>query len=188
MSDTKIVMLSINDVRPYEKNPRRNDEAVQYVANSIKEFGWKQPIVVDKNNVVVVGHTRLKAAQKLGLKEVPCVIADDLTDKQVKAYRIADNKVGEIATWDFDPLNDELQELQDFGFDMGEFGFYNNFNEDEFDHMFESQAKPAESSKEEAKDPASDLWQIVLTAQSEEEAEEIAEFLKESGYECEVIH
>ena len=114
-------MLKISDLKPYEKNPRKNDEAAKYVAESIKSFGFKVPIVIDKDNIIVAGHTRYKAAKKLKLKEVPCIIADDLTDKQVKAYRLADNKVAEMSEWDFDLLNEELEDL--FNFDMTAFGF-----------------------------------------------------------------
>ena len=116
-----IVNKKVKDISPYEKNPRRNDEAVKYVAESIRRFGFKVPIVLDSNNIVVAGHTRLKAAKKLGLKEVPCIIADDLTDEQIKAFRLADNKVSELAEWDWDLLSDELDDLLDF--DMESFGF-----------------------------------------------------------------
>ena len=116
-----IVYKKVKDLIPYENNPRSNDEAVDYVANSIKEFGFKVPVVVDKDNVVVAGHTRLKACEKLGIDEVPCIVADDLTEDQIKAFRIADNKVGEIATWDLDKLSIELDGLQDI--DMSDFGF-----------------------------------------------------------------
>lgn len=115
----------LSDIKPYEKNPRKNDEAVDYVANSIKEFGFKQPIVVDKNGVIIAGHTRYKAAKKLGLKTVPVVYAEDLNDEQVRAYRLADNKTGEKAFWDFDLLGEELDnilsfDMEDFGFDLDE--------------------------------------------------------------------
>ena len=116
-----IVIKKIADIKPYEKNPRKNDEAVKYVAESIKTFGFKVPIVIDKNGTIVAGHTRYKAAKKLNLKEIPCIIADDLTDEQVKAFRLADNKVAEKAEWDFDLLADELGDL--FTFDMSVFGF-----------------------------------------------------------------
>lgn len=115
--------MKIEEIKPYENNPRKNDKAVDGVANSIKEFGFKVPIVIDKNNVIVCGHTRYKAALQLGLNKVPCIIADDLTDEQIKAYRLADNKVGELAEWDTDVLADELQELSLEDFDMSEFGF-----------------------------------------------------------------
>ena len=119
----EIINKSINDLKPYEKNPRINDDAVKYVAKSIKEFGFKVPIIIDKNNVIVAGHTRYKASLELGLEEVPCIIADDLTDEQIKAFRLADNKVSEKAQWDFNLLDLELAELDldmsDFGFDLG---------------------------------------------------------------------
>ncbi len=93
---------------PYAYNPRNNDDAVKYVANSIREFGFKVPVVLDLNNVIVAGHTRIKAAQLLQLDKVPCVIADDLTDEQVKAFRLADNRVSEAASWDVAMLAKEL--------------------------------------------------------------------------------
>ena len=118
----KIEFKNVNDLIPYENNPRLNDEAVEYVANSIKEFGFKVPIIIDKNNVIVTGHTRLKAAKKLKIKEVPTIKADDLTDEQIKAFRLADNKVSEKALWDFDKLNVELENIDlnmnNFGFDI----------------------------------------------------------------------
>ena len=117
-----IKTFKLNELRPYAKNPRRNDEAVKYVAESIRQFGFKVPIVIDTNNEIVAGHTRYKAAQKLKLQEVPCIVADDLTEEQVKAFRLADNKVSEAAEWDFDLLLSELDELA-FDFDMTDFGF-----------------------------------------------------------------
>ena len=118
----KIVNIEISKLKAYENNPRRIPEkAVDAVANSIKDFGFKVPCVIDKNNVIVTGHTRVQAAKKLGLKEVPCVIADDLTPEQIKAFRLADNKTSELTGWDFEKLDLELEELSDF--DMGSFGF-----------------------------------------------------------------
>lgn len=117
----EIITKKINEVIPYENNPRKNEEAVEYVAKSIEEFGFKNPIIIDKNSVIVAGHTRVLAAKKLGLTEVPCIMADDLTEEQIKAFRLADNKVGEIATWDFDLLNLELDNI--FDIDMVDFGF-----------------------------------------------------------------
>ena len=121
----QIIYKGVNEIIPYEKNPRKNDEAVEYVANSIKEFGFKVPIIIDKNNVIVTGHTRLKAAKKLGMEEVPVILADDLTDEQIKAFRLADNKVAEYATWDDDLLKMELGDLE---LDMSEFGFDMDFD------------------------------------------------------------
>ena len=131
-----IIEMKLSEIKPYEKNPRRNDDAVDAVANSIREFGFKVPIVVDDKNEIVCGHTRYKAAKKLGLEVVPCVIADDLTPEQIKAYRLADNKVGELAEWDFDLLPDELGEIH--GLDMSDFGFANIEGSDvDFDDFFE---------------------------------------------------
>lgn len=117
----EIVNKKIDELKPYENNPRFNDDAVEYVANSIKEFGFKVPIVIDKNNVIVAGHTRYKASLELGLNEVPCIIADDLTEEQIKAFRLVDNKVSEKSSWDIELLDEELNDLdinlEDYGFD-----------------------------------------------------------------------
>ena len=118
---SKIHQININKIIPYEKNPRKNNKAVDPVAESIKEFGFKVPIVVDKNNVIITGHTRYKAAKKLKMKTVPCIVADDLTEEQAKAFRLADNKVGEIAEWDTDLLHMELDDI--LNIDMEAFGF-----------------------------------------------------------------
>ena len=117
----QIVEKKLSELQPYEKNPRKNDEAVPYVMESIKQFGFKVPIVIDKDNVIVAGHTRYKASRKLHLETVPCIIADDLTEEQIKAYRLADNKVSEKAEWDLDLLDFELDGI--FDIDMGSLGF-----------------------------------------------------------------
>ena len=127
----EIINKKIEELKPYKNNPRNNDEAVDYVLNSIKEFGFKVPIIIDKNNEIIAGHTRLKAIIKLGLKEVPCIIADDLTEEQVKAFRLADNKVSEIAEWDFDLLEQELEEIQDIDMNMFDFDLSSLDNEEE---------------------------------------------------------
>lgn len=117
---TQIVNKSLDELIPYENNPRNNENAVDAVMNSIREFGFKVPIVVDKENVIVAGHTRWEAAKRLGLESVPCIIADDLTDEQVRAFRLADNKTSELAGWDFRLLEEELDRLE---LDMSQFGF-----------------------------------------------------------------
>lgn len=132
------VMMPVKDVKPYANNPRNNKDAVDKVAASLKEFGFRQPIVVDKDMVVIAGHTRLQAAKKLKLKEVPVLIADDLTEEQVRAYRLADNKTAEFAQWDFDKLSEELDgiediDMEDFGFDLSEFEEEPEVAEDDFD-------------------------------------------------------
>lgn len=123
----EIVYKKVNELIPYKNNPRINDEAVEYVKNSIKEFGFKVPIVIDKNNVIIAGHTRLKASLELGLKEVPCIIADDLSEEQIKAFRLADNKVSEKSQWDFSKLNEELDSILDI--DMSLFDFEKSYQE-----------------------------------------------------------
>lgn len=117
----KIVNKKVNELIPYENNPRINDEAVEYVKNSIEQFGFKVPIIIDKNNVIVAGHTRIKASKELGLEEVPCIIADDLTEEQIKAFRLADNKVSEKSMWDYSKLDEELEKILDI--DMSVFDF-----------------------------------------------------------------
>ena len=121
MKEMKIEYNTLDKIKPYENNPRINDFAVKYVASSIKEFGFKVPIIIDENNVIVAGHTRLKAAKKLGFEKVPCIRADDLTENQIKAFRLADNKVGEIATWDFNSLSVELANIENIN--MSNFNF-----------------------------------------------------------------
>lgn len=129
-SKRKIEYRKIDELVPYVNNPRNNDSAVDKVAASIAEFGFNVPIVIDKNNIIVTGHTRYKAAQKLKIKEVPTIQVDDLTEAQVKAFRLADNKTGEFAEWDFELLAKELDDLKLVDdFNMEDFGFIDN-NED----------------------------------------------------------
>lgn len=183
----QIIQKKINEIRPYEKNPRRNEEAVRYVAKSIEDFGFKVPIVIDKDGVIVAGHTRYKAAKKLNLDEVPCVVADDLSDEQVKAFRLADNKVSEKADWDFELLNMELDDLIDF--DMSEFGFYAVDANDEFEHLFESQLeKKAPEAKEEPAEEAPEEtgWKVIVRLDDEEDAVMLMQELTDEGYDCEV--
>ena len=109
MESMKIVELPLDELRPYDNNPRQNDEAVPFVAESLREFGWQQPIVIDRDNIIVAGHTRYKAALRLGMKTAPCKYADELTEDEVAAYRLADNKTAELATWDDDkPMKCDL--------------------------------------------------------------------------------
>ena len=117
----KVRETPIGEVRPYPGNPRVNDGAVEAVAASLREFGWQQPIVVDADGTIIAGHTRYKAAKRLGMGTVPVVVASELTPEQVQAYRLADNRVGELATWDMGLLAGELDGI--CGIDMGEFGF-----------------------------------------------------------------
>lgn len=117
----KIQTKKITELKEYENNPRKNDDAVAAVAASIREFGFRVPVVLDKDRVIIAGHTRVKAAKQLGMDEVPCVIADDLSPEQVKAFRLADNKTAELAGWDMSKLDEELAGI--FDIDMFQFGF-----------------------------------------------------------------
>ena len=123
----EIIYKNIDELIPYENNPRLNDEAVEYVKNSIKEFGFKVPIVIDKDNIIIAGHTRIKASKELGIKDIPCIIADDLTEEQVKAFRLADNKVSEKSMWDYIKLDEELDSILDI--DMSKFDFEKSYQE-----------------------------------------------------------
>lgn len=168
----EIIMKKLDELIPYINNPRNNDDAVDAVASSIKNFGFKVPIVIDGYNEIINGHTRLKAAKKLGLKEVPVIIADDLSPEQIKAFRLADNKVGEIATWDEDMLAIELEELENLDFDMRDFGFEPD--------------NPQSQEKDENTDsvPIDEKMIIIIESDDESELEEYFEKLVEEGYPC----
>lgn len=140
----EIVNKKIDKLIPYENNPRFNDDAVEYVVNSIKEFGFKVPIVIDKDGVIVAGHTRYKASIELGLDEVPCIIADDLSEEQVKAFRLADNKVSEKAQWNMELLEEELADLD---IDMEQYGF-EKLEDLNLDNFFEENNTKKEEKKE----------------------------------------
>lgn len=134
MNKLDIEERSIDKIYPYENNPRRNDDAVEYVAKSITEYGWQQPIVIDKDGIIVVGHTRYKAAKSLGLKTVPVHVIEGLTDEQIKAYRIADNKTSDYSFWDNALLLQELESLGDDFFTGFETSEMFDFKWDEADN------------------------------------------------------
>lgn len=158
-----VIEKSIYELKEYENNPRNNDGAVEAVAESIKQFGFKVPIIIDSDGVIIAGHTRKKAALLLGLDTVPCVVANDLTEEQIKAFRLADNKTGELAEWDFEALEKELAELTAFDVDMSLFGFdesvFDNFdiNNAEFaDDDFDTEKEVAEIKEPTTKE--GDIW------------------------------
>lgn len=143
----EIKNIEIDKIKPYPNNPRNNRSAIKSVAESIERFGFQQPLVLDKNFVIVVGHTRFEASKKLGLKTVPCVIADRLSEEQVKAYRLVDNKVGELARWDFELLQNEILEIeeidmQDFGFENMDFDLDSFFEEKQIEEFKEKKESP----------------------------------------------
>ena len=174
----EIINKKIEELKMYDKNPRKNDNSVDYVANSIKQFGFKVPIVIDKDGVIVTGHTRYKASKKLGLKEVPCIIADDLTPEQIRAFRITDNKVTEKSSWDLDLLKEEFDDLLDF--DMTDFGF------GEFEvTMLESDITPDGYDDDliqkysEHSDDFLEKKRVIITYKTEEEENFLKEILKQ---------
>jgi site-specific DNA-methyltransferase (adenine-specific) len=151
----KIQEWELTQIKPYENNPRKNDAAVDKVAASIQEFGFKVPIIVDRNGVIVAGHTRLKAAEKLGLKTAPVIVAEDLNDEQVKAFRLADNKTAEFAEWDIESLESELADISDI--DMDQFGFdMDAFREDGAAEIIEDEIPE----NVETKCKLGDLWKL----------------------------
>lgn len=152
-----IIEKPINEVIPYEKNPRINDNAVPAVMKSIEEFGFKVPIVIDKKGTIVTGHTRLKAAKKLGMKTVPCIVADDLTPEQIKAFRLADNKVAEAAEWDMGLLTEELDGIVDI--DMSDFNFGDITDSPSSEDVVEDNDENIEIPSE-PKTRLGDLWTI----------------------------
>ena len=167
----KIIYKKLEDLKLYKNNPRYNDEAVEYVANSIKEFGFKVPIIIDKNNEIITGHTRYKASKQLGLEEVPCIIADDLSEEQIKAFRLADNKVSEKSQWNYDLLDAELNDILDI--DMSEFDF--NLNELIDDNEIE---------RTDLSDKVFEKYEIIIKCSDENDLEEKYNKLIEEGYEC----
>lgn len=144
----KLFEKNISELVHYENNPRKNDAAIDKVAESIRQFGFKVPIVIDRENVIVAGHTRVLAAEQLGMKKVPCIIADDLTPEQVKAFRLADNKVSEFSSWDFDKLDAELAELGDTDIDMSAFGFEGMHQDTDADDFFDDKEEDSGSDAE----------------------------------------
>ena len=152
----KIIEKNISELIEYENNPRINDGSVEVVKKSIEEFGFKVPIIVDKNNIIVTGHTRLRAATELGLEKVPCIIADDLDEEQIKAFRLVDNKASELSKWDFEKLEEELKNIE--GLDMTEFEF-EEIEEVDIDQFFtESNEKTKEKEPKQIQCPHCGEW------------------------------
>ncbi|MHC4834013.1 MAG: ParB N-terminal domain-containing protein [Planctomycetota bacterium] len=178
----KVQAKPIDSIRPYPGNPRLNDDAVAAVAESIRRFGFRQPIVVDAEGVVVAGHTRLKAAQKLGLEKVPVHMAADLSAEQVRAYRLADNASAERAEWDFELLPVELEAIAAGGFDPESLGFDPN-----------ALARILDPSKADATgpDPGEDRYQeqygVIVVCEDEAHQQRVFEQLAAAGHQCRVV-
>lgn len=164
----KLEEVNIADIKPYERNARKNDQAVDAVAESIRQCEYIAPIIVDENHVILAGHTRWKALKKLGHKDVECIVKSGLSDEQKRKYRLLDNKTAELAEWDLDLLADELKGLDFDGFD---FGFPLLGDEEEIE-LTEATFKESIS--------------VVIDCANDEEAEEIFNSLTEEGYECRI--
>lgn len=174
----QIELMALDDLKPYERNPRDNDKAVDAVAESIKQYGWQQPIVVDENREIVVGHTRYKAAQKLGMREAPVVVARDLTEEQIKAYRLADNKTGEKATWDAKLLKLEIEDLQ--ALDAGEIPGFTKYDIARIVHVDEM---PNAGDARTDENPP-EFFHVVAECGNEQEQAEVIKLLMDHGHEC----
>lgn len=173
-----IQLTSVHSIIPYARNPRKNDRAVLKVMASIKEFGFQSPIIVDKDNVIIAGHTRFLAAKELGLSEVPVSVATGLTDTQVKAYRIADNKVAEYSEWDHDLLKLEFEDLRNDNFDIDLTGF----SEKEIESLDELGEDTQPTEKE-----YKSKFEIVVECKDELDQEVIYQMLTAKGYKCRVL-
>ena len=177
--EINLVYKSVDELIPYVNNPRDNANAVDAVASSIKNFGFKVPIVVDKGNEIVTGHTRLLAAKKLTMEKVPVIIADDLSEAEVKAFRLADNKVGELADWDWSLLDSEFEELKnmDLDFDMEDFGFDSG----------KEKANKTVDEREDLSEKLTAICEVVVECDNPEMQEEVYNRLVEEGYTCRVL-
>lgn len=141
----KIIYKDIEDLKLYKNNPRNNENAIQEVVKSIKEFGFKVPIIIDNDNVIICGHTRLEASKVLKIKKVPCIVADDLTEEQIKAFRIVDNRVSEFSRWDFDKLKEELKNIK---LDLFDYDIYDNLDISDNDFISDTEITKNKEKKE----------------------------------------
>ncbi len=176
----KITMLPIDTIKPYENNPRKiTNSAIKKVAESIKEYGFKQPIIVDKDNIIIVGHTRFLAAKKLKIKEVPVVVADDINEVQIKAYRIADNRTNQESAWDDDLLKGEIYDLNQAAFDLTLTGF----DDIEIQKMLDISPLLSEDNGKSLESK----YEVVAECEDENDQEAVYKILTSKGYKCRVL-
>ena len=172
MNKEEIVYKKVSELKLNPNNPRKNDDAVDVIAKSIEKYGFKNPLIIDENNVVWCGNTRLKASKKLKLKEVPCIVASDLTEEQIRELALIDNKSSEIADWDYDLLKEELFEL-----DMSDFNL--DWNIEEKEELNEIERKDlSETIKEQ--------FELIIDCDNEEGLEQLYNELTERGYKCKI--
>ena len=186
----KITYKNILELKEYENNPRLNDDAVESVKQSIRQFGWKVPIVIDDDNTIITGHTRIRAARELGITDIPCIIASDLSPAQAKAFRLADNKTSEQSGWDFAKLDIELRDLKDI-FNMGDFGFidYDRFDQtppipadDGAAEIFEG--GPVQSDGKVPHGGGRDDYAVIIHCFDEDDRAALIERMEEEGRSC----
>lgn len=174
MQKLNIKYMNIRDLKPYKKNAKKhNKEQVEQIANSIKEFGFTQPVIIDKNNEVVAGHGRILGAKKARLKQVPTVCLEELTEEQIKAYRLVDNKLNE-SEWDYSLLDEELENLTE-DIDMDLFGFDMNMTDDDL-----------EKALKEVKFKVKEKHLVIVACKTEDETKILQDKLKKKGYDCQV--
>jgi len=182
-SRLEIVMKKVSDITPYENNPRKNEATALKLKKAIEAFGFKNPIIIDHDNVIVSGHARLKAAQMLGMEEVPCTYAEGLTEDEIRGFRIADNKTAEIAGWNYDKLVEEMTALSEVGFDLD----FSGFNEAEQLFYSERDITPDKPDKEEFKEYRDDAeattikaFNVAIVCESREDREWLAGLIHET--------
>lgn len=178
-----IKSIGIEKIRPYANNPRKNEEAIRYVKESIREFGFKVPIVVSSKGIIVCGHSRYEAAKSLGMQELPCIIADDLTEEQIKAFRLVDNKTAEFAVWDLDRLADELEGID---IDMEAFGFDDAVLEEVTKHCEDCETAQNTGNVAES-NHYKEQYGVIVICKDETDQEKTYNRLHELGYECKVV-
>lgn len=169
-----VIYKNIKELKPYKKNAKKhNKEQVEQIANSIKEFGFTQPVIIDKNNCVVAGHGRILGAKKAGLKKVPTVCLEELTEEQIKAYRLVDNKLNE-SEWEYNLLDEELENLTD-DIDMNLFGFDTSMTDDDL-----------EKALKEVKFKVKEKHLVIVACKTEDETKALQDKLKKKGYDCQI--
>lgn len=172
----RVTYRKIRELKPYKKNAKKHPkEQVERIANSIKEFGFTQPVLIDKNDCVVAGHGRILGAKKAGLKQVPTICLNDLTENQIKAYRLADNKLNE-SEWDWGLLDEEIQELLSSDVDMSLFGFDMPMSDDELELEMEREVKFRTKEKH----------LVIVPCKSEKETKQVQKEIEQLGYKCDV--
>ena len=178
----EIVMKKVSDITPYENNPRKNEATALKLKRAIEAFGFRNPIILDENDVIVSGHARLKAAQMLGMEEVPCTYADGLTEDEIKGFRIADNKTAEIAGWNYDKLVEEMKALSDIGFDLD----YSGFNEAEQLYYSDRDITPDKPDRDEFKEYRDDAeattikaFNVAIVCESRDDRDFLAQLIHE---------